>query len=158
MTESASYPYCIATIVTAKAISAMLETKGGGNYRDPHPWLVAKDVLAQAQSADLALPILFASKEPDGDAFFSHWSLIDDIEVVELHRGQWDSRCSFGPLRPVNPIFEPIDSIFLKTSQEQMDREALENIRVSRVSLDEFHIHPYAICETPMFISEWLAD
>ena len=33
-----------------------------------------------------------------------------------------------------------------------MDREKREGIRVHRTMLDEHHIHPYAICETPAFI------
>ena len=80
-----------------------------------------------------------------------------EIEVFELHRGTWDSRCSFEPLKPVNPIWEAVDSIFIKASSEQMEREAREGIRVSRQALDEHHIHPYAICETPVFIAEQLS-
>lgn len=157
MSTSASYPFCIATIVTHKAIEAMLEGSGTGSYRDEHPWLIAREILAKANAEDLQLPILFANTAEDGPAAFSHWSTISGIEVVELHRGQYDSRCSFGTLTPFNPIWESIDSVFVKASQEQMDREAQENIRVFRQALDEYHIHPYAICETPVFITEALA-
>ncbi len=156
-TQSSSHPYCIATIVTAKAIEALLEASGEGNYRDEHPWLVARDLLAAAQAAEQALPIMFASLADDGSpAAFTHWSVIRDIDVVELHRGQWDTRCAFGTLAPVNPIWEPIDSLLIKASSEQMERESREAIRVSRQPLDEHHIHPYAICETPAFIEEAL--
>lgn len=157
MTTSASYPFCIATIVTHKAIEAMLEGSGTGSYRDEHPWLIAKDVWARATEEGLQLPILFASIPEQGPAAFSHWSTISAIDVVELHRGQWDSRCSFGTLTPFNPIWESIDSVFVKASQEQMDRETREGIRVFRQALDEHHIHPYAICETPAFITEALS-
>ncbi len=156
-THSSGHPYCIATIVTAKAIEALLEASGEGNYRDEHPWLVARDLLTAADAANEALPILFACTGEDGrPAAFTHWSVIRGIDVVELHRGQWDSRCAFGKLLPVNPIWEPIDSLLLKASSEQMEREAREGIRVSRQPLDEHHIHPYAICETPAFITEAL--
>ncbi len=156
MSMSASYAYCIATIVTHKAIDAMLEGSGQGSYRDDHPWLVAQKIFTQASQADVALPILFASKADDGHAHMSHWAWIDDIEVVELHRGQWESRCRFGVLKPMNPIWADIDSIFIKPSQEQLDRESLEGVRVYRTALDEHHIHPYAICETPQFIIDEL--
>ena len=156
MNTSASYPFCIATVVTAKAIEAMLEVSGTGSYRDEHPWLVARNLLNDATAQDQALPILFATVSEDHTMRFTHWSTIENIDVVELHRGQWDSRCSFGALQPFNPIWEAVDSVFVKPSQEQLDREVLENIRVSRQSLDEHHIHPYAICETPVFISEAL--
>jgi hypothetical protein len=154
--SSTSYPFCIATVVTHKAIEAMLEISGEGSYRDEHPWLVARDVLALAQSIDLQLPILFASQAIDQPSNFSHWSVVSKIEVVELHRGQFDSRCSFTPLQPMNPIWQPIDSVLLKASPEQMEREEREKIRVYRTALDEHHIHPYAICETPAFIQEVL--
>ena len=153
---STCYPFCLATVVTHKALTAMLEamneSAGRGSYRDEHPWLVASEILDHASSQSLALPILFACKEEDHSIGFAYWSVIRGIEVVELHRGQWDSRCSFGALQPMNPIWEPVDSVFLKASQEQMDREAREGIRVYRTALDEHHIHPYAICETPAFI------
>lgn len=158
MSTSASYPFCIATIVTHKAIEAMLEGSGTGSYRDEHPWLIAREMLARASADGLQLPILFACGADNEPAAFSHWSTVAEIDVVELHRGQWDSRCSFGKLVPFNPIWESIDSVFVKASQEQMDREALENIRVFRQALDEYHIHPYAICETPVFITEALAS
>ncbi|NKB97893.1 MAG: hypothetical protein GKR90_05260 [Pseudomonadales bacterium] len=159
MVISASYPYCIATVVTSKAIEAMLEAGGEGNYKDTHPWLIAKEFFEKAQADGALLPILFASMNDDNHAMidFSHWSTIDEIEVVELHRATWDTRCHFNTLRTMNPIFEPIDSVFLKASDEQMARERLEGIRVSRTALDEHHIHPYAICETPAFILESLA-
>lgn len=158
MSISASYPFCIATIVTDKAIEAMLEGSGIGSYRDDHPWLVAKNLFHAALAAEQQLPILFAVTGDNTPPHFSHWSVVQDIDVVELHKGQWDSRCKFDRLQPFNPIFEDIDSVFIKASAEQMEREAREGIRVSRLALDEHHIHPYAICETPVFVTTALSD
>jgi hypothetical protein len=158
LSNSASHPFCIATIVTHKAIEAMLEGSGTGSYRDEHPWLIAQDILHNATTAGESLPILFAVTDDNHQAYFSHWSVIQNIDVVELHRGQWDSRCSFDTLHPFNPIFEAIDSVFVKASHEQMAREEKEGIRVFRQALDVHHIHPYAICETPVFITEALAQ
>ena len=112
MAISASYPFCIATVVTTNAIEAMLEAGGEGTYKDTHPWLVAKEFFKQAREDALLLPILFASMEDDSHSVinFSHWSTVDEIEVVELHRATWDTRCHFTTLRKMNPIFEPIDS------------------------------------------------
>ncbi len=153
---TASHPFCIATVVTEKAVEAMLEVSGTGSYRDEHPWLVAAQMLTEAQALGRELPILFATTSAGHGMHFSHWSVIRAIDVVELHRGQWESRCSFDRLQPFNPIWEAVDSVFVKPSQEQLERERLEHIKVSRQSLDEHHIHPYAICETPVFISEAL--
>ena len=152
MTESVYHPICIATIVTEKAITSLLEVQGSGAYRDAHPWLVAQDIWQQAQNQQQTLPILFAAADESNHVAFTHWSTILEIDVVELHKGAWDSRCKFATLQPMNPIWAPIDSVFLKPSDEQKQREAIEGIRVSRTALDEHHIHPYAICETPIFI------
>lgn len=159
MSSGASYAYCITTIVTHKAIESMLEGSGQGSYRDTHPWLVASRLLAAAEATSTRMAILFASAEDaEHPAMMSHWAWIDKIDVIELHRGQWESRCTFDALKPVNPIWEPIDSLLIKPSQEQLDRESLEGIRVYRTALDEYHIHPYAICETPQFIVDSAAS
>ena len=83
MSSSASYPYCIATVVTNKAIEAMLESGGEGTYKDTHPWLVANEFLQDAQAKKLKLPLLLASLQDSGEIIFSHWSVIDQLEVVE---------------------------------------------------------------------------
>jgi len=154
LNNSASHPFCLATVVTAKAIDAMLEVSGEGSYRDDHPWLVAKELWQTATTQGANVPILFACKPESGIATFSHWSWIKHIEVVELHRGQWDTRCTFAQLSAMNPIWQDIDSVFVKASDEQMQREEREGVRIFRTALDEHHIHPYAICETPAFILE----
>jgi len=158
LSTSASHPFCIATVVTDKAIETMLETGGGGNYRDEHPWLIAAETFKAVESQGMQLPILFACVSNDLEMHFSHWATVTDIDVVELHRGQWQSRCSFSELKPFNPIWEAIDSVFVKPSTEQLEREQREGIRVYRTALDEHQIHPYAICETPAFIIEGLTD
>ncbi|MEM7080115.1 MAG: hypothetical protein AAF513_15955 [Pseudomonadota bacterium] len=158
MSSSASCPFCIATIVTDKAIESLLENQGQGNYRDTHPWLVAARLLERAGESAQSLPILFASKPDAGPAIFSHWSTISRIDVVELHRGQWDSRVAFQRLQAFNPIWSDVDSVFVMPSAEQLQREQEEGIRVVRQALDEYHIHPYALCETPAFILEALTD
>jgi len=153
-----SYPYSIATVVTNKAIEAMLEADTDGNYKDDHPWLIAKDLFEHATTINQVLPILFACKEQGMESEFSHWSKVKEINAVELHRGKWETKVRFDRLMLFNPIWQSIDSVMLKTSKEQMDRELKEGIRVHRVMLDENHIHPYAICETPAFIEEFFTQ
>ena len=145
-------PFCLATVVTHKAMDSLLEISGRGSYRDTHPWLVAKDMLDQSQAEGLQLALLFACQHEDKQVSFTHWSTVTQVDVVELHRGEWESRCHFGALHDMNPIWSDISSVFVKPSDEQLRREQIENIRVFRTELDEHHIHPYAICETPPFI------
>ena len=155
--SSGASVFCLATLVSEQAIEALLEGGGAGSYRDEHPWLVAAELLERASGQQQKLPILFASKSDDGEVTFSHWSTVNRIDVIELHRAQWESRVDFAQLKPINPIWSEVDSVFVMPSAEQLAREEQENIRVSRTALDEYHIHPYAICETPVFILQELA-
>ena len=147
-------PCCICTTVSAKALQALLEASGQGTYRDDRPWLIARDMLLEGEAQGRRLPILFAvaSAGPGHRSRFSHWALVDTLQVVELHRATWETACSFEALRPVNPIFEAVDSLFLKPTAEQVTRERLEGIPRHRYPLTEAELRPYAICETPAFI------
>ena len=147
--EMNAYRYCICTSVGAKSLQVLLEASGKGNYKDEHPWLVAREFLDAATRDVTRLPILFATGKRSE---FSHWGYIQGIEVFELHRGQWETHCEFSPLVAVNPIWTDIDSVFLKPSDEQLRREELESIHQHRYALSEGELHPYSICETPPFI------
>lgn len=142
-------PWCIATVVTEKAIEGLLESGSGGVYKDSHPWLVAQDLFRSMAAQNQALPILLASGQP---LAFSRWSVIEEINVVELHLGQWETACRFEAPKPMHPIFSELSSVFLKPASEQLERERREGLRQHRTALDETHVHPYAICETPAFI------
>ena len=150
--------YCICTVVAAQALKSLLEAAqelggsgpaGQGIYRDSHPWLVARELLDQATSRGERMPVMFAVDAP---LRFSHWAHVCAIEVQELHKGTWETRCAFEPLEPVNPIWEPLDSVVLAPSAEQRHRERIEPIKKHRQLLDAGLIHPYAVCETPAFI------
>ncbi len=150
--------YCICTVVAAQALKSLLEAaqelgapgpSGQGIYRDSHPWLVARELLDQATSRGERMPVVFAVDAP---LRFSHWAHVRAIEVQELHKGAWETRCAFEPLEPVNPIWEPLDSVVLAPSAEQCHRERIEPIKKHRQLLDAGLIHPYAVCETPAFI------
>lgn len=140
---------CICTTVAGKALQALLEASGRGTYRDDAPWLVARDLLDDSNRDGLRLPILFAAGQPSR---FSHWGFIESLEVVELHRATWETACRFTPLKAVNPIFESIDSVFLKPTAEQLTRERLEGVPQHRYPVTEAELRPYAIGETPAFI------
>ena len=142
-------PWCIAAVVTEKAIEGLLESGSGGLFKDSHPWLVAQDLFRSMAAQDQALPILLATGQP---LAFSHWGLIEQIDVVELHLGQWETACRFDTPKAMHPIFSELGSVFLKPASEQLERERREGLRQHRTALDEMHVHPYAICETPAFI------
>ena len=146
--------YCICTVVAAQALKSLLEAAqelggsgpaGQGIYRDSHPWLVARELLDLATSRGERMPVMFAVDAP---LRFSHWAHVRAIEVQELHKGAWETRCAFEPLEPVNPIWEPLDSVVLAPSAEQRHRERIEPIEERRQLLDAGLIHPYAVWDT----------
>ena len=140
-------------MVAEKALAGLLEaardSHAQGVYRDSHPWLVARELLDRAAERGERLAVMFAVDAP---LRFSHWAYAHTIEVLELHKGAWDTRCNLEPLAPVNPIWEAIDSVALAPSAEQLHREQVEPVRQHRQFLDASLIHPYAVCETPPFI------
>ena len=142
-------PFCVCTVVSEKALKAILDSTGQGTFKDEHPWIIAAERLDEAQRDGMDLPILFATGDP---LAFSHWSTIESIDVEEFHRSAYETRCRFGALQPVNPIWTGIDSICLMPSLEQLRREQVEPVRLHRQFLDDALIRPYAICETPAFI------
>lgn len=143
---------CICTAIDSKALAKIVESHAGGaTYIDSHPWIVAGELLDEATAAEQRLPLVFATGSPIA---FSHWAFVDTIDVRELHHGSWETRCEIGALRPVNPIWESIDSIALAPPAEQLHREHVEPVHIHRQMLDEQHIWPYAVCETPVFIAD----
>ena len=149
MPVSTTHVFCLCAPVSRKALQGLLENDGRGTYRDTHPWLVAKEMFTAAREAGKRLPILFATTD---SATFSHWAFVEALEVVELHRATWESALTFSPLKPVNPIWEPLDSLLLMPNEAQLRRESLEGIHQHRYPLTNGELHPYAICETPAFI------
>lgn len=143
--------FCLATVVTPKSIESMLEADTGGLFKDQNLWRVAKTFFLQAQTARLTVPLLFAVRDGE-DTWFSHWSTINSIEVLELPDSRGESRCYFDRLAPFNPIWQAIDSLSHKPSDEQLSREKLEGARTLRWPLQDNQLHPYTICETPAFI------
>ena len=140
---------CICAVVSEQALEGLLTATREGAYRDEHPWLVARERLDAASRRGERLAVMFAAGDP---LHFSHWAYVKSIDVRELHKGAWETRCAFAPLAPVNPIWEALDSVLLVPSAEQLRRETLEGIRKHRQALTAALVHPYALCETPPFI------
>lgn len=148
---STAYAYCVCTTASTKAIQSLLEGSGEGRMTLTEPWLVAAEMLSDAQREARRVPLLLATGEP---LHFTHWAWIKRIDVVELHRGSFESSCEFGHLEPVNLIFSELDSLLLRPPEYQLRRESLEGVRQHRHALTAAELHPYALCETPGFLLE----
>ena len=144
--------FCLATVVSPKSIAAMLEADSGGLFKDQHLWRVAQSFYRRADAQNQWVPLLFAVRDGE-QSWFSHWALIQGIEVLELPDSRGESRCYFDKLQPFNPIWEAIDSLSHKPSDEQLQREKLEGARTLRWPLQDNQLHPYTICETPAIIA-----
>lgn len=147
------HPYCLVTAVAEKSLAALLDAGGAGTYRDAHPWLIAREMKQAADEAGQTLVLLIASRHP---LEITHWTPVAHVDVIELHRGTWETACDFGALTAVPEIWAPLDSLMLKPGDDQLRREKLEPIRQHRQLLDERHLLPYAICETPAFLTQTL--
>ena len=90
---------------------------------------MARERLIEATARGERLAVMFAVDAP---LRFSHWAFVKEIDVRELHKGAWETRCAFEPLQPVNPIWEAIDSVALAPSAEQLRREEIEPVRKHR--------------------------
>lgn len=145
-----AFRYCVCVTVSAKALTAILDNGGRGAYRDNHPWLMAEELLQAARDEGSVLPLLLATGTP---LELVHWASVREIDVAELHKGAWESRCDFDALQSVSPLFTSLDSLMLRPAAEDLRREQLEGVRPWRHPLDERHVRPYAICETPAFIT-----
>lgn len=155
-------PYCFCTVVTDKALKVLLDAPAGGAYKDNHPWLIAEELLRAAQARDEAVALLLACNElarnapadslSGGALEFSHWAVIDTIEVNRFRQGA-ESRVCFAKLHEVSELWAPLDSLMLMPAAERLRRETLEGLRPSRQCLDEHALHPYAICEAPPFLT-----
>ncbi|MGH8597507.1 MAG: hypothetical protein ACREXT_12690 [Gammaproteobacteria bacterium] len=145
-----AFRYCVCVTVSAKALTAILDNGGRGAYRDNHPWLIAEELLQSARDEGAVLPLVLATGTP---LEWVHWASIREIDVAELNKGAWESRCDFDSLQSVSPLFTALDSLMLRPAAEDLRREQLEGVRPWRHALDERHVRPYAICETPAFIA-----
>lgn len=144
--------FCLATVVSPKSIEAMLEADSGGLFKDQNLWRVAQDFYRQADARGESVALLFAVRDGT-ETWFSHWAMIKEIEVLALPDSRGESRCFFDKLQPFNPIWQAIDSLSHKPSDEQLQREVLEGARTLRWPLQDNQLHPYTICETPAFIA-----
>ena len=141
---------CVATSVTADALKLIRDAGNeGGRYRATHPWLIAAEHFRTATAAGKRMGLVFYNLDLGG---FTDWTFLRDIDVVEFHRGSWETRCAFDPLRPVPEIWFELDSICLQPSAEQLRREALEPIGLSRIACQLGDLSPYALCEPPPFM------
>src|SRR5262245_49676631 len=101
-----AFRYCICVTVSAKALTAIIDNGGRGAYRDNHPWLIAEELLQAARDEGAVMPLLLATGAP---LEFVHWASVREIDVEELHKGAWESRCDFDSLQAVSPLFTSLD-------------------------------------------------
>ena len=148
--ENVTYgPYCLCTTSTIDILEQKALDPNETIYRSGHPWYVAKGLVESFQDDNVAVPLIFAAGEPLSLRF---WAIVRRIGVLEPAVGRWETRCAFGKLNEVNPIWSSLDSIFIAPSNWQLERERTEQLSIRRQSLSSKDLYPYAICETPAFI------
>lgn len=144
-------PWSLVTSIRKPSLDTMLEVSKAGQIQSDHPWLVAQQLLEEAEQTHHFLPILLVVSD-GSDLKLSHWGGVEHITLLQLSAGRWESRCRIRSLSEIHPIWCSLDSLHHKPSEEQLRRERDEGVRTVRWPLQASHIQPYGICETPAFI------
>ena len=150
--ESFIYRYCIATLLNRATLDSILDQSNLAKIKDSHPWVVAKRVTESAHLSNQACPLLIGSLDENSEQKLSHVAIIQSIELQKRSTSALFTEVEIRDIREINPIWEDLDSIALKPSFEQIERENEEGLRTFRYHLDSRTIVPYAICETPAFL------
>lgn len=140
---------CLAFAVDGVALERLLAEGELGAYRDASPWYVAAERLEAARAAGERLVALLAGGSP---LRLVRWAEVVDVEIHAVASTR-ETRLRFGRGGEVNPIFEALDSVCLLPAEHRVDRERREGLRVRRQPLTPPELAPYALCETPAFLT-----
>ena len=150
--KSLIYRYCIATLLNRATLDSILDQSDLAKIKDSHPWVVAKRITELAHSNNQSCPLLIGSLDENNEQKLTHTAIIQSIEIQNRSTSALFTEIEIKDIRVINPIWENLDSIALKPSFEQNERENEEGLRTFRYHLDSRTIAPYAICETPAFL------
>jgi hypothetical protein len=126
--------FCIYTIKHSNELRASYARGGRDTYTEKKQWTTAGRLLADAKRADQRLPVVFAPAE--GTSHLFAWGLLDSIRTIND-----STEYAFSDLRVFN--HRPAKSTLRKRDGEP---------------LGEGFIRPYAICVTPAYLHDLLAE
>lgn len=127
--------FCVYTILGLGELRKISKNGGTAELSQRKPWSTAKQLLAQAQSENHWVPIIFAAAEHIKNLLYY-------AEITNIALRHNTTTYSFARLTPIDGSF-PITRLTLKSTGKRID----ENFR-----------RPYAICLTPAFLKKLIEN
>jgi hypothetical protein len=124
------YAFCVSTIVEKKTLK-QFEAKGSGQITENSPWVTGAALLQDTLKIGAEMPVIFSDAANDTETLL-YWAVLRRIDI--------DGRQTV-------VSFDKFSRISGKHGRSSLTR------RSPRKQIKPNYIRPYAICETP----EWLS-
>jgi hypothetical protein len=124
--------YCIYTILHSSELRRRAVAGGQHSLAERTVWRTGSHLWVDAKRSVERLPLVFSGADVETGLFY--WAVIDEI-VIDEEKQQ--TTCLFSNLREISPPRQ-LSALRLRNGNRQ---------------LSESYIRPYAICQTPSFLS-----
>lgn len=127
--------FCIYTMRKSDNLQYISLRDGTGKFIEKKIWRTGHALFQQAREEKKKMPIFFSAAEEDSGLIY--FAFLESIEI-----GDSVTIYSFSDLNEIDET-KPLSSLKLRSSQRP---------------LSDNYIRPYAICETPDFLIEWMQE
>ena len=127
--------FCIYTMRKSDNLQYIYLGDGAGKFSEKKIWRTGHALFQQAREDNNKMPIFFSAAEEDSGLIY--FAFLESIEI-----GDSVTTYSFSDLNEIDET-KPLSSLKLRSSQRP---------------LSDNYIRPYAICETPDFLIEWMQE
>ena len=127
--------FCIYTMRKSENLQYIYLGDGAGKFSEKKIWRTGHALFQQAREENKKMPIFFSAAEEDSGLIY--FAFLESIEI-----GDSVTTYSFSDLNEIDEP-KPLSSLKLRSSQNP---------------LSDNYIRPYAICETPDFLIEWMQE
>ena len=127
--------FCIYTMRKSDNLRYIYLGDGTGKFSEKKIWRTGHALFQQAMEENKKMPIFFSAAEEDSGLIY--FAFLESIEI-----GNSMTTYSFSDINKIDEP-KPLSSLKLRSSQRP---------------LSDNYIRPYAICETPDFLIEWMQE
>ena len=127
--------FCIYTMRKSDNLQYIYLGDRAGKFSEKKIWRTGHTLFEKAREENKKMPIFFSAAEEDSGLIY--FAFLESIEI-----GDSVTTYSFSELNEIDEP-KPLSSLNLRSSQRPMS---------------DNYIRPYAICETPYFLIEWMQE
>lgn len=127
--------FCIYTMRKSDNLQYIYLGDGAGKFSEKKIWRTGHALFQQAREENKKMPIFFSAAEEDSGLIY--FAFLESIEIMDSV-----TTYSFSNLNEIDEP-KPLSSLKLRSSQRP---------------LSDNYIRPYAICDTPDFLIEWMQE